>query len=87
MTNGLSAPNSLPNVTYGFIGIGVMGWGMAQNLRAKIPESSTLVICELVEARRDKFVAETKGKITVAHSPREVAEQAVSYQVLVLIRL
>ncbi len=65
-------------MTYGFIGIGVMGWGMAQNLRAKIPKSSQLIICEIVEERRDKFVAETEGLIKVAYSPKEVAEQAVS---------
>lgn len=67
----------LPAVTYGFIGIGVMGWGMARNLRAKMPKSSTLVICELVTARRDKFVAETDGLLKVAGSPKEVAEQCV----------
>jgi hypothetical protein len=70
--------DSLPRVTYGFIGIGVMGWGMAQNLRVKIPQSSALVICELVEARREKFVAEVEGLIEVAKSPREVAERAAS---------
>lgn len=67
----------LPNKTYGFIGIGVMGWGMAKNLRSKIPPSSRLIICELVQERRDKFVAETKGLVEVAASPREVAQSAV----------
>jgi len=67
---------SLPEVTYGFIGLGVMGYGMAMNLRAKMPKSSTLVICELVDSRRDKFVAETQGLISVAKSPKETAEQA-----------
>lgn len=65
-----------PPVTYGFIGLGVMGYGMAKNLRAKIPKSSTLVVCELVEERRDRFVAETDGLLKVAHSPKEVAEHA-----------
>ena len=59
-----------------------MGYGMAQNLRAKIPKSSSLVICELVEKRRDQFVAETQGLLKVAHSPREVAEQAVWHKTL-----
>lgn len=48
---------------------------MAGNLRAKMPKDSPLVICELVEARRDKFVAETKGLIKIANSPKEVSEQ------------
>lgn len=68
----------LPQVTYGFIGLGVMGWGMAKNLRAKIPSASALVICEVVTHRRDRFVAETEGEIRVAETAREVAEQAVS---------
>jgi hypothetical protein len=72
----------LPYMTYGFIGIGVMGWGMAKNLRAKIPESAQLVICELVETRRDSFIAETDGLIEAVHTPREVAEKAVSIQIL-----
>lgn len=74
-TDGTSA---LPNVTYGFIGIGVMGWPMAQNLRKKMPKNNNLIICELNKPRRDKFVAETEGLIKVAESPKEVAELAVS---------
>lgn len=70
-----------PAVTYGFIGLGVMGYGMAQNLRAKIPKSSTLVICEIVEKRRDQFVAETDGLLKVALSPKEVAKQAVCHKI------
>ena len=77
-THEFLASDGLPLVTYGFIGIGIMGWGMAQNLRAKMPKSSTLVICELVEVRREKFVAEVGGLIEVAKSPKEVAERAVS---------
>ncbi|KAF9698582.1 hypothetical protein EKO04_003942 [Ascochyta lentis] len=61
----------LPNSTYGFIGLGVMGYGMAKNLRRKIPETSKLVICELVKQRCDQWVAEVEGKVEVAHSPRE----------------
>jgi 3-hydroxyisobutyrate/3-hydroxypropionate dehydrogenase len=55
-----------------------MGWGMAKNLRAKIPTSAQLLICELVETRRDSFIAETEGLIEAVQTPREVAEQAVS---------
>lgn len=69
-----------PAATYGFIGLGTMGYGMAQNLRSKIPKSSTLIVCEVVERRRDQFVAETEGVIKVAHSPKEVAEHAVGHR-------
>jgi hypothetical protein len=89
--------DTLPNVTYGFIGelilrerpqiatdrffpgIGAMGFPMAQQLRAKIPKSSTLIIREVVESQIKKFMAETKavGLIKVAESARAVAEEAV----------
>jgi 3-hydroxyisobutyrate dehydrogenase len=64
----------LTNTAYGFIGIGVMGWPMAQNLRKKLPKSCILIICELNKPRRDKFAAETEGLIKAAESPKEVAE-------------
>lgn len=80
-TDGASA---LPDATYGFIGIGVMGWGMAQNLRRRMPKASTLIICELNKPRRDMFIAETEGLLKVADSPKEVAERAVSPYLLLL---
>lgn len=73
----LSETASLPNVTYGFIGLGVMGYGMATNLRAKIPKDAALVVCELVEARRDQFISETEGIVRTANSPKAVSEQCV----------
>lgn len=69
--------NGLPNVTYGWCGIGVMGFPMAQSLRAHIPKSSKLIICEIVNARREQFLAETEGQVEVADSPKELAEKAV----------
>ncbi|KAH7013000.1 NAD binding domain of 6-phosphogluconate dehydrogenase-domain-containing protein [Ilyonectria destructans] len=65
---------SSPAKSYGFIGLGVMGCGMAKNLRAKIPESSTLYVCEIVAERRDQWVAETPGDIQVVTSPREISD-------------
>ncbi|RWA14653.1 hypothetical protein EKO27_g474 [Xylaria grammica] len=55
-----------------------MGWGMAMNLRQKIPKEAKMVICEISESRRNQFIqkAQTKGVVTVADSPREVAEQS-----------
>jgi len=66
-----------PEATYGFIGIGVMGYGMATNLRAKIPKSSKFVLCEINESQRDKFIKENQG-VEVAKTPKELAEKAVS---------
>src|SRR4051794_23279314 len=70
-----------------------MGFPMARNLRAKMPSSSRLIICEVVEARIKKFLTENEGKgeIQVARTPREVSEQAVrqnaKYKALLLLRL
>ena len=63
--------------TYGFIGIGVMGYGMALNLRKKTPKSTPLIICDVNAAQKEKFLKDADGPVEVADSPREVAEKAV----------
>jgi hypothetical protein len=57
-----------------------MGYPMAQQLRAKIPKSSTLIIREIVLSQVERFLAgtETTGPIKVAETARAVAEEAVS---------
>lgn len=51
---------------------------MARNLRSKIPEEDTLVICDANPDTAEKFRVEGKGKkIEVATGPREVAEKSV----------
>lgn len=64
--------------TYGFVGIGVMGYGMARNLRTKLPQSAKFVLCEIDESRREEFVKELspKGPIDIVDSPKEVAAKA-----------
>ncbi|EXM14705.1 hypothetical protein RAB80_012875 [Fusarium oxysporum f. sp. vasinfectum] len=73
-TNGSS--NDISAKSFGFIGLGIMGWGMAKNLRAKIPADSVLYICEVNKPRRDEFVVSTAGKVQVVDSPREIAEKS-----------
>lgn len=52
---------------------------MARNLRAKIPESDTLIIFDTNTATTQKFLSEGVGKnIEVASLPRDVAERSVS---------
>lgn len=65
---------------YGFIGLGVMGWGMANNLRAKIPDIASLCVCEVSKERLIKWLAQAPGPVSVADTPREVLEQSVSYR-------
>lgn len=69
---------NLPGVTYGFIGIGVMGFPMAQNLRRRIPSTARLIINELNQEAVEKFLNETQpsDNISVASSAREVASHA-----------
>ncbi|KAJ1324655.1 3-hydroxyisobutyrate/3-hydroxypropionate dehydrogenase [Microdochium nivale] len=64
---------------YGFIGIGQMGWGMALNIRKKIPASAKMVICEVSGARRNAFIEQVEAtgqRVEAAQTPREVAERA-----------
>lgn len=68
---------SATEVTYGFIGLGQMGYGMAQNIRRKIPQASRFIICELDALRRNQFIEETEGDVEVADTPAAVAEQSV----------
>lgn len=42
-----------PDANYGFIGLGNMGFGMAKNVRQKIPSSSKLIVCELNKLNYD----------------------------------
>lgn len=81
MDEGSSDPLPLytqaPDTTYGFIGIGNMGYGMAKNVRQKIPASSKLVICELNKTQVNNFLSEVAGTIEIANSPKEVAQQCV----------
>ncbi|KAM5344576.1 hypothetical protein ACJ41O_013111 [Fusarium nematophilum] len=72
----MTASNGAPAKSYGFIGLGIMGWGMAKNLRARIPANSTLHVCEVNATRRDEFVSSTSGKIQVAKNPLEIAQHS-----------
>ncbi|KAL4892220.1 NAD binding domain of 6-phosphogluconate dehydrogenase-domain-containing protein [Aspergillus ambiguus] len=62
--------------TIGFIGLGAMGRPMAQQLLAKIPNSTQLYIFDIVEEVMDEFVALNPSKAIAAESPRHVAERS-----------
>ena len=57
---------------------------MARNLRAKVPKSDKLVICDRNATATDTFVreigagSEGDGSVEVVKTPRKVAEQSVS---------
>lgn len=74
----MSSTNGVKPKSYGFIGLGIMGCGMAKNLRDKIPVESVLHVCEVNAARRDEWIAATPGNIQIAHNPLEVVQNTVS---------
>ncbi|GAP90942.2 putative 3-hydroxyisobutyrate dehydrogenase [Rosellinia necatrix] len=56
---------SSPADTVAFIGLGVMGYPMAKNLRSGLGLEKTLLICDVNTEAVDRFVAESKGQATV----------------------
>ncbi|KAK2745365.1 hypothetical protein FQN55_006271 [Onygenales sp. PD_40] len=66
------------DATWGFIGLGQMGYPMARNLRSKIPKSDTLVICDANAETTQRFLREDSGglKVEVAANPHQVAEKS-----------
>jgi 3-hydroxyisobutyrate/3-hydroxypropionate dehydrogenase len=56
-----------------------LGYPMAKNLRAKVPEADELCVCDTNPAVTENFLSEAKAmRVQVAQSPREVAEKSVS---------
>ncbi|KAF2009927.1 hypothetical protein BU24DRAFT_427958 [Aaosphaeria arxii CBS 175.79] len=62
--------------TWGFIGLGRMGFPMAKNLRAKLPAEDTLFVHDVNTAATSKFLEEHPEGVRVADNVREVAEKA-----------
>ncbi|KAJ5541081.1 hypothetical protein N7494_006157 [Penicillium frequentans] len=77
------------DATWGFIGLGQMGYNMAKNLRAKIPASDTLIIRDVNEAAAERFVTEAEDtarssgagadeyRVEIATTAREIAEKSI----------
>ncbi|KAJ5894827.1 hypothetical protein N7495_006518 [Penicillium taxi] len=74
------------NATWGFVGLGQMGYQMAKNLRAKIPAEDTLIVRDVNEEAVRSFVTEAREathstsagitRVEVAKNAREVAEKS-----------
>ncbi|KAF2204413.1 3-hydroxyisobutyrate dehydrogenase [Delitschia confertaspora ATCC 74209] len=62
--------------TWGFIGLGRMGFPMAKNLRAKLPSEDTLFIQDVNKEATAKFLEENPEGVRIAENPREVAEKS-----------
>uniref|UniRef100_A0A8H7NIM6 6-phosphogluconate dehydrogenase NADP-binding domain-containing protein n=1 Tax=Bionectria ochroleuca TaxID=29856 RepID=A0A8H7NIM6_BIOOC len=59
---------------YGVIGLGIIGYGMASNLRKKIPASSTLRVLDLDQTIIQRLINEygSYGKIEAASSAKDL---------------
>ncbi|KAH7063333.1 NAD binding domain of 6-phosphogluconate dehydrogenase-domain-containing protein [Macrophomina phaseolina] len=63
--------------TWGFIGLGRMGYPMAKNLRAKLPKNDTLVVHDVNTKATASFANEVGQQgVHVAADVREVAEKS-----------
>ncbi|GAB7362748.1 hypothetical protein MBLNU230_g3053t2 [Neophaeotheca triangularis] len=69
------ATSSRLDASYGFIGLGQMGYPMAKNLRSKIGQNDSLRVHDVNPAVTQRF-AEEMGNVTVAKDVREVAEHS-----------
>lgn len=83
----LFSSSSNSRATWGFIGLGRMGYPMARNLRLKIPADDSLVIFDVNQSASKKFLEEmgsaASGGVVVADSVSDVAEKSVRFSLLI----
>lgn len=68
--------SALPK-TFGWVGLGLMGYPMAANLLNKTDADTQLFVYDVVQDAVDKFVQEGKGRVHACSSSREVADKSV----------
>ncbi|RPA74923.1 hypothetical protein BJ508DRAFT_418365 [Ascobolus immersus RN42] len=65
------------DASWGFIGLGRMGYPMAKNLRLKVPKEDTLLVFDVNAASSEALVKELGAdRVKVAKDVREVAEES-----------
>lgn len=62
----------------GFIGLGTMGFPMAENLISKLPQESKMFVYDVSAESVDTFKAKFPEAVVPCSSAREVTEQSVS---------
>ncbi|KAF2739092.1 hypothetical protein EJ04DRAFT_509236 [Polyplosphaeria fusca] len=62
--------------TWGFVGLGRMGYPMAKNLRAKLPADDVLFVNDVNKDATKKFLEENPNGVRIADSAREIAEKS-----------
>ncbi|KAK6335427.1 hypothetical protein TWF696_002204 [Orbilia brochopaga] len=75
--------SSAAQAKWGFVGLGQMGYPMAKNLRAKVPQADSLIIYDINESTTRQFVEEASdpahaagASVTVAKSLQDVARNS-----------
>ena len=61
------------------VGLGVMGYPMAKNLRARLSEKTLLLICDVNKDALERFRSETTGPVEIVQNGKEAAERAVRH--------
>ncbi len=72
---------SIPrDASYGFVGLGRMGYPMARNLRSKIPREDSLMVYDVNSQSTKSFKEEIGARegVEVARDLSQVVEQCVS---------
>ncbi|KAK3356551.1 NAD binding domain of 6-phosphogluconate dehydrogenase-domain-containing protein [Lasiosphaeria hispida] len=69
---------AIPEDIVAFIGLGVMGYPMAKNLRAGLSSDKTLLICDVNTEALKRFISETEGQgpVEIVHNGFEAAKVA-----------
>lgn len=68
----------------GFIGLGAMGFAMAENLASKLPRGSKLFVYDISKDTMDKFVAQHPDSAVASGSAKEVTQNSVSGELSLL---
>ncbi|KAF3913045.1 hypothetical protein ABW21_db0206149 [Orbilia brochopaga] len=75
--------SSTAQAKWGFVGLGQMGYPMAKNLRAKVPQADSLIIYDINESATSQFMKEigdsahaAGASVTVAKNLQDVARNS-----------
>lgn len=71
-----SATERLPQ-NVGWIGLGLMGLPMAQNLLRKMDKSTNFYVYDVIQESIDEFVKAGDGRVKACSSSKEVADKSV----------
>lgn len=69
--------------SFGWIGLGAMGYPMAMNLRKRIPADSILLVNDVDRSAVERFIRESSefGRVVEAATARDITEQTVRTQI------